>query len=1397
MILSCMVILPTVSAEEAATSEKTVVLSACDSKDGWSGFSGTIDTTEKTEGTGSLSMVVEGKSVSGAGRMSFVWCQGRYLDIREMNRVAFDLYVSDVAFLDTTFELELRSEHNGSFGGWTDSHELHVSGNKLNAFLVGAPKAGWNRIEIPLTAFGQAGTVNRDKIAYMRIFLPSNSNQPFGQDGKQYTVKLDNVHLTDRNYTTDNGFDIVLTQAEVDGYWLSDTNAVPGFTLQNYEGHGKAATGVYSGAIGGNVINALLNLKESVDVSGKQNLAFWMYISKASSVNGKNFQIELDSNTTKGVDLNEIRVNATLESLKGSKLEDGWNYFCVPLTRFSAPAAAPNNYDATKLHDIRIRLTEAIDVGSETLTVAFDTIGFTNTPYTAPVDPDAPIEPEKPEPPTLISLITGETLDGFATGDKLTLDTTDPWQGKASIARTFDGVVNSVAAIKYEYTIPNGKTYDATAVQTLCFDVYVSNAAAFEDTKFELELRGVGDADGTETVLIGTLSDMKGDALVDGWNHISVPLSAMSNKGTNLEELHYYRLFMNGGTAGVEGEESVIKLDNVYLTADPVIYEDKIPMQVTKSGLAESGKLSPSNNHGDYTIQCVQYKDSPMDITGMSWIEFDAKIDSDVVNDIVFRLDMTSTGGCDNGQYSHTLPLRVWAGERLPVNEWTHVKIPIFALQNVAIGSASPDMTKWNYFRFFNNKTEAITGDAFTAQYGVEFKNFCMTSELTGGEELVWDAESYSQYEGGTTTDVSLDKGVGLDDVDGDGDKEYIIRSFAADSETKSIGGGNEQIVLIFDRHLRNVGFDNMTAFRFDIYVDNEKYLDGNFCYELTSSRGCDKSEISTTGTLRSKIIEDKGNGWYTVELKLADMAGRTPGNTGAFMPSRFNFMRIFTNGTISWNAGESMTVAVDNFYVVREAAAAEEEVFEIPAGAVMLPFAPKPFVSLPNGGAHATTGSNGGPSEVITTPVDITGNNLLYAKLTLKGYDQFYASKFCIELTSAGKCDYEEFSTTQDISTVFTRVDGKALQDGTQWVYTDLNNPIWKQTSSGDRGVVDFTRINYIRIFNQTGVFADTAATAALSDFFVVNENTLDMSSANSVDFTGVTLNLNESLTMTFSANVHPSLSNVTMTVNFDGTETQIKGVRVGTTNKVNFVFTDIMPYQMGDSISASLMAMTADGKILTDEITDYSVKQYCLNLMAALENNSLYDGSGKLAALLAEVLYYGATVQNYADYKVDQLVTDGVDLSARNALYASITAPGLVGEQGDCPVAFAETSAVLGNSYALRINLTAEDMTDVKLLVSKGADVATIAEFEQDEATGNYYVDVPVSAFAINDTYTFSFEGYDNYSLCYSFSSYIAARMAQLADSIESDTAAANEYAMLDAILAYSAASNAYASR
>ena len=92
-------------------------------------------------------------------------------------------------------------------------------------------------------------------------------------------------------------------------------------------------------------------------------------------------------------------------------------------------------------------------------------------------------------------------------------------------------------------------------------------------------------------------------------------------------------------------------------------------------------------------------------------------------------------------------------------------------------------------------------------------------------------------------------------------------------------------------------------------------------------------------------------------------------------------------------------------------------------------------------------------------------------------------------------------------------------------------------------------------------------------------------------------------------------------------------------------FTYTNIAPHFMGDNISAALYA---EGSTLPCSILDrFSVKEYAERVMATHSNNE------KLLDLVADMLRYGAKAQEYRGYKIDNLVTDGLDLSGKGSDY------------------------------------------------------------------------------------------------------------------------------------------------
>ena len=89
-------------------------------------------------------------------------------------------------------------------------------------------------------------------------------------------------------------------------------------------------------------------------------------------------------------------------------------------------------------------------------------------------------------------------------------------------------------------------------------------------------------------------------------------------------------------------------------------------------------------------------------------------------------------------------------------------------------------------------------------------------------------------------------------------------------------------------------------------------------------------------------------------------------------------------------------------------------------------------------------------------------------------------------------------------------------------------------------------------------------------------------------------------------------------------------------------FTFDNIPPQMMGDTITAKLYKSGSDTVLDKVEI---SVKEYAEKVIEAYPDNE------KLMNLIADMLKYGAAAQKYVEYKEDELVTDGFDLTGKGS--------------------------------------------------------------------------------------------------------------------------------------------------
>ena len=150
-------------------------------------------------------------------------------------------------------------------------------------------------------------------------------------------------------------------------------------------------------------------------------------------------------------------------------------------------------------------------------------------------------------------------------------------------------------------------------------------------------------------------------------------------------------------------------------------------------------------------------------------------------------------------------------------------------------------------------------------------------------------------------------------------------------------------------------------------------------------------------------------------------------------------------------------------------------------------------------------------------------------------------------------------------------------------------------------------------------------------------------------------------------------------------------------------FTFKDIAPQKIGDTITATIYA-TKDGKVYVGKTVEYSVKQYCYNMLANQNSNPIFK------RLLVDLLNYGATAQQYALYKTDALINAA--LTDEQKALGTQTAPNMSNEAFNLTYATVENPTVawksgglyLQDRIAFRLTLEAADISGLTVKVEIG---------------------------------------------------------------------------------------------
>ena len=216
----------------------------------------------------------------------------------------------------------------------------------------------------------------------------------------------------------------------------------------------------------------------------------------------------------------------------------------------------------------------------------------------------------------------------------------------------------------------------------------------------------------------------------------------------------------------------------------------------------------------------------------------------------------------------------------------------------------------------------------------------------------------------------------------------------------------------------------------------------------------------------------------------------------------------------------------------------------------------------------------------------------------------------------------------------------------------------------------------------------------------------------------------LGTNISIKYFAVVDPVHEGAQMKFTMNGKETIVDGYADEENGEVVFVFEGVPPQCMGDNIKAELIY---DGNVVAVK-DDYSVRQYCLNLLdstpEALElTQAKFDA---MKTLIADLLEYGAKAQIYKNYKTNALVNKDIT-GASVFTELTETAKYIGAPEYSDDVKFIAAGVYFDYTNAIFVKFTAPEMTDSNLRIgfNDEEEYYTLSDCELiDEETSTYMV-------------------------------------------------------------------------
>ncbi|MBR6825412.1 MAG: hypothetical protein IKM59_02580, partial [Oscillospiraceae bacterium] len=257
------------------------------------------------------------------------------------------------------------------------------------------------------------------------------------------------------------------------------------------------------------------------------------------------------------------------------------------------------------------------------------------------------------------------------------------------------------------------------------------------------------------------------------------------------------------------------------------------------------------------------------------------------------------------------------------------------------------------------------------------------------------------------------------------------------------------------------------------------------------------------------------------------------------------------------------------------------------------------------------------------------------------------------------------------------------------------------------------------------------------------------------------------------------------------NGTETVIRDYSVQD-GSYSFAYRNIAPHRMGDTLTATLYA-TYNGQVYACQSKDYSVADYCYNMLSKTEGDDSY---AKLRTLLVDILLYGAESQKYTNYKADALCTarlteDQLACGTAELTRELVNCRDQAYEVIDNPtVEWKGAGLNLRESVAVRFKISAESYEGLEVKITLEGRTETFKSGDFDYRTDGAYVHFtglnaaqlsePIYVAAFRDGVQVS------NTICYSVESY--------AYSKQNDTTIAYLASLVERMMCYGDSARAY---